>query len=253
MKKTKRAKTAAGILCLSLLIGQAGLLPASAADSGVMFNEVCSKSTTGNKYDIVELYNSGSSAVDLSGWGLTDKKSQPFRYTFPSGTSIAAGGRVVVYCDSTAGENDAKIAPFGLSGSGETLTLTDKDGNTVDTLGFETIAADTSYGQYPDGSGEWAMIPCTPGEANKAPVGANAVVPPTFSEESGFYSSSFDLTLSAPQGSTIYYTSSNPDVATVSAAGVVTSVAPGSAERPSYSACASSRSCIMICESRGAT
>ncbi|MBR3630234.1 MAG: CotH kinase family protein [Oscillospiraceae bacterium] len=207
----KTTRTAAGILCLGLLIGQAGLLPASAAAGGVVFNEVCSKSTSGNGYDWIELYNSGSAAADLSGWGISDKATKPYRFTFPAGTSLAAGERLVIYCDSTAGATDTSIAPFGLSGTGETLTLTTPDGTAVDTLTFGSIAADTSYGQYPDGSGEWFMLSVTPGRANTAPEGENAVEPPEFSQESGFYDSSFDLTLTAPAGSTIYYTIDGSD------------------------------------------
>ena len=209
MKHIRR--TAAGVLCLGLLIGQAGLLPASAAGSGVVINEVCSKTKQGNGYDWVELYNSGSAAENLSGWGLSDKKKEPYRFTFPAGTSLPAGGRIVIYCDSTAGASDTSIAPFGLSGSGETLTLTNADGTVMDTLTFGSIAAEESYGQYPDGSGEWFMLSCTPGKENTAPEGANAVEKPTFSKESGFYDSSFDLTLTAPDGSTIYYTTDGSD------------------------------------------
>ena len=214
MKPIKQ--TAAGILCLGLLIGQAGLLPASAAGSGVVFNEVCSKTKQGNGYDWIELYNSGSSAADLSGCGLSDKSKDPFRFTFAAGTSIPAGGRLVIYCDSTAGATDTSIAPFGLSGSGETLTLSNPDGTAVDTLTFGSIIAEASYGQYPDGSGEWFELTATPGQPNTAPEGANAVEPPTFSQESGFYNSSFDLTLSAPAGSTIYYTIDGSDPTTKS-------------------------------------
>ncbi len=43
----------------------------------------------------VELYNKGTTAVDLSNWQLT----QGAKYTFPSGTSIAAGGYLVVAAD----------------------------------------------------------------------------------------------------------------------------------------------------------
>ncbi len=43
----------------------------------------------------VELYNKGTTAVNLSNWQLT----QGAKYTFPSGTSIAAGGYLVVAAD----------------------------------------------------------------------------------------------------------------------------------------------------------
>ncbi|MBO4866563.1 MAG: CotH kinase family protein [Ruminococcus sp.] len=204
-------KAAAGILCLGLVCQNAGLIPASAASSSVTINEVCSKNTTiaapdGNFYDWVELYNSGNSAVDLSGWGLSDKATKPFKFKIPNGTKIAAKSYLVIYCDSTAGETNTSIAPFGMSGSGETLTLSDANGNAADTLTFGSIASDTSYGQYPDGSGNFFDLTCTPGRTNVAPEGSAAVATPAFSLESGYYEAGKTVSIQAPSGTTVYYT-----------------------------------------------
>ncbi|MBR4627326.1 MAG: CotH kinase family protein [Ruminococcus sp.] len=217
-------KAAAGIMSLALIIGTSGYMPsparANAASGSVTINEVCAKNTSynikGGLYDWVELYNSSSSAVDISGWGLSDKASKPYKYTFPDGTSIPAGGRLMIACDSDAAASDPSIAPFGLSTSGETLTLTDKNGNAADTITFESLAADASYGQYPDGSGEYFTLAVTPSSPNSAPQGANAVRLPGFSKESGFYSSEFSLTLTAPEGCTVYYTTDGSDPTTSS-------------------------------------
>ena len=113
MKKSFR-KTAAGVLCLALLAGAVPAVPVSAAGS-VMINEVCTKNTSyaapdGGFYDWVELYNSSSGAVDVSGWGLSDKESTPYRFTFPQGTTVPAGGHIIVFCDGDAALNDASIA-----------------------------------------------------------------------------------------------------------------------------------------------
>ena len=217
MKNTSKKRTIAGVLCLGLLMQTPTYLPAN-ADNGtqVSINEVCSKNTTyktsdGNCYDWIELYNSGKTEIDISGWGLSDKAEKPYKFAFPDGTHIAAGGRLLVYCDSDAAKNDTKIAPFGLSTDGETLTLTDKSGNTAQTITFEAIPADTSYGQYPDGSGEFYMLKCTPDKANTAPEGSASVHKPSFSHDSGFYDSEFKLTLTADEGCDIYYTTDGSD------------------------------------------
>ena len=223
MKKLPLKRTAAGILCLTTLLASAGLAPstASAAGSSVTINEVCPKNTTkpasdGNFYDWVELYNSSSAPVDISGYGLTDKETKPFRFTFPSGTVIPAKGSFVLYCDSDAALNNSAIAPFGMSASGETLTLSDASGNVVDTITFGALASDTSYGRYPDGADDFYTLSCTPGAANTAPEGSNAVKLPEFSKESGFYDSGFSLTINAPAGTTVYYTTDGSDPTTES-------------------------------------
>ena len=204
-------KAAAGILCLGLVCQNAGLIPASAASGTVTINEVCSKNTTiaaldGNFYDWVELYNAGNSPVDLSGWGLSDKATKPYKFKFADGTKINAKSYLVIYCDSKAADNDASIAPFGMSGSGETLTLSDANGTAADTLTFGSIASDASYGQYPDGSGNFFDLACTPGKTNTAPEGSAAVATPEFSLESGYYETGKSVSIQVPSGTTVYYT-----------------------------------------------
>lgn len=221
MNKKHALRTAAGIMSLALIMNSMGITKGSevhaAAKSNVTINEICPKNSIytapdGNCYDWIELYNPTGSSVDLSGWGLTDKQATPYQFTFASGTTIGANQRLVVFCDSKAAETNTSYAPFGLSTGGETLILTDKNGTTVDTVTFGSMADDTAYGQYPDGSGEFYVLNGTPSNQNAAPEGSNAVQTPGFSAESGFYNNSFQLSISAPQGTTVYYTldGSNP-------------------------------------------
>lgn len=217
MKNTSKKRTAAGVLCLGLLLQTAAYLPANADENTqVTVNEVCSKNTVypssdGNFYDWIELYNSGKSEADISGWSISDKEGGEKKYTFPDGTRIPAEGRLIVFCDKDAAAADSRIAPFGLSAAGETLVLTDRSGNTAHTVTFGNIAADTSYGQYPDGSGQFYNLRSTPDKANAAPEGRAAVHQPRFSKESGYYDSSFTLTLTADEGCDIYYTTDGSD------------------------------------------
>ena len=218
MFKKSAMRTGAGIMSLAMLLGTAGLIPASqaAAACTVTINEVCPKNGSyaapdGGTYDWIELYNGSGSAVDISGWGITDKAETPYRFTIPEGTTLQAGGRKIIFCDGTAGETNKEIAPFGLSTSGETLTLTDKSGNIASQVTFGDMAKDTSYGQYPDGSGEFYVLAGTPNAENKAPEGSNAVRTPSFSAESGFYDNGFSLSIEVPQGTTVYYTTDGSD------------------------------------------
>ncbi|MBR6969065.1 MAG: CotH kinase family protein [Ruminococcus sp.] len=217
MKKTLKNRSIAGAVCLSLLMQTAAHLPANADTNGqVTFNEVCTKNSTyqtssGNFSDWIELYNSSSTEADISGWGLTDKEAEPYRYVFPNGTKVPANGRLLVVCDSDAAKTNPSIAPFGLSASGETLVLTDSAGQTAQSITFGALSENTSYGQYPEGSGQYYTLRCTPNQSNTAPEGSNAVHQPVFSHDSGFYGSEFSLTLTADEGCDIYYTTDGSD------------------------------------------
>ena len=81
--------------------------------------------------EFIELVNTDpSAAVDLSGWKFTNGVS----FEFPAGTSIAAGGYLVIAANPSAGQ----LGPWEgrLSNSGERVTLTDAQGDTVDTLHY---------------------------------------------------------------------------------------------------------------------
>ena len=58
----------------------------------MMINEMMSSNAVtladedGDYSDWIELYNAGSNAVQLEGWGLTDNKSNPFKWIFPGKT-----------------------------------------------------------------------------------------------------------------------------------------------------------------------
>ncbi|MGN0580172.1 MAG: CotH kinase family protein [Ruminococcus sp.] len=204
------AVSAAAAMCAALTQG----VPMTAVtEQRIVINEVCAKNTTfaaadGQYYDWVELYNSSDGIIDLGGYGLSDKTDTPYRFVFPEGTKIGGKQRIIVFCDSKAIQPEGQhFAPFGLSTTGETLTLTDAAGITVDTVTFGQMETNVTYGRFPDGSDSFAYMEMTPDMPNeeKSVIGID-VAEPIFSKESGFYNDSFSLTISAADNMTIYYT-----------------------------------------------
>lgn len=86
------------LLCLGLLVPTA----LAADPSAVRINEFMSSNGAtladedGDFEDWIELYNPSSTAVDISHWGLSDSNT-PFKWTFPAGTIIEAGGYLLVW------------------------------------------------------------------------------------------------------------------------------------------------------------
>ena len=120
----------------------------------------------GDYDDWIELYNSGSNTVDLTGFTLTDTSDEPSKWTFPAGTQIAAGGFLLVWADDEAVEGNLH-ASFGLKQSGEEVLLFDSNSTLYDWVTFDQQAADISEGRYRDGGAaiHTMNIP-TPGESN---------------------------------------------------------------------------------------
>jgi len=119
--------------------------------------------------EFIELYNPGEGEADLSGYTLTDTsyRRSPGLYTFPEGTTIPAGGFLVVYSiESGVFQGDDRDA----------IRLNNSSGETVDEMGYECVpGGDISFARLPDG-GEWnvSSIP-TPGEANRQAALVRAV------------------------------------------------------------------------------
>ncbi len=111
-------------------------------------NEVYSRGTTSDP-DWIELYNTTSNPVDISGYKIYDSGGQSGGKTkkaIPSGTTIAAHGFYVVVTDDGAAD------AFGLSSSGETVWLENALGSVIDTVTFAAMATNQSYGRTPDGA-----------------------------------------------------------------------------------------------------
>jgi hypothetical protein len=113
--------------------------------------------------DWVELYNASDSAVDLSGCALTDK-AESEGYVFADGTTLEAGGYLVVYCDGTA--SDPYYAPFSLSAvGGEELLLYSNANVILDRLVTASLETDASLARDETGSWQVSTTP-SPGFEN---------------------------------------------------------------------------------------
>ena len=181
-------------------------------ESDIIINEFLASNTKGlqtrrGEYaDWIELYNKSNMAADISGWYLTDSKSNLTLWQFPPGTTINAYGYLIVFCNGWEGEprvSGEYYANFKLSKSGEYLALVKDDGVTIADHfypAFPPQLNDVSYGH-----GLYYPIP-TPGKKNGEgllePVG-NVV----FSEPRGYKAEPFTLSMdSSTEDATIYYT-----------------------------------------------
>ena len=143
--------------------------PAVTVNEFLAANEAVNQDEAGEYDDWLELYNGSAVAATLDGMYLTDDLSQPKKWQFPPGTTIPAGGHLLVWCDSDAAQGPLH-ANFKLDRDGEEIGLfaDDAHGNVMlDMIVFGFQQEDVSYGRQPDGADAWEFLdPPTPGASN---------------------------------------------------------------------------------------
>jgi hypothetical protein len=134
--------------------GTPGLPPLPAITPRVVINEL---QATGSP-DWVELYNPGSTSVDLSGYSLTDN-DEPRRMVISGGTLLGPGA-YRVFRNSEAGSGGLDRLSFPLDSDGETLVLLNPSGERVDVVRFGPQVTQRSLAR--DGTGQWVLAHPTP-------------------------------------------------------------------------------------------
>lgn len=180
----------------------------------VIINEYsCSNVNTiadsfGEYEDWIELYNSGSSAVNLQGYYLSDNQNKPDKWSFPN-VSINAGGRLLVYCsgrNTVAGS--AVHTNFKLTQTKpERIIFSSPTLQQLENILLVPTQKNHSRGRTSDGAATWSLFTTpTPNAANANPKQEYATKP-ILSVQAGFYSSPQTVSITSPDaGVTIRYT-----------------------------------------------
>ncbi|MEM3051136.1 MAG: lamin tail domain-containing protein [Candidatus Bathyarchaeia archaeon] len=162
------------IWLLAFLLSPILVLASGQSEGGLVINEFMADNdgAVPGPYmtfpDWIEIYNGGSTSIDLSGMILTeDLTSPPWR--FPNGTILAPGEFLIVWGNRGSGP-DMLHTNFSPNANGGTLTLLAADGTTViDQVTFKKQIRDVSYGRIPDGASTWChLVNPTPGKPNIA-------------------------------------------------------------------------------------
>lgn len=210
-------KTTLWILTLLVVLNTDSLF-----SQNIVLNEILTSNTSsvtdenGDHEDWIELYNPGTTPVNLLGYGLTDDPLTPFKWTFPNVT-LDSGQYLLIWASD---KNRTVVGNplhtnFKISAGGETIVLTNPSGTIVDSVPPVNLQTDLSYGRFPNGSGPFVFFGTpTPNAENTTTGYSQALSPPIFSHNSAFTTTGFNLTLSSPDdGATILYTTdgSEPD------------------------------------------
>lgn len=147
-------------------------------DTEIRINEVMTDNSlfapaaNGKYYDWIELYNSGSTAFDLSGYYLSDNENKLNKYLIED-LVMQPGDYVLIYMSRLSGVDDNGYihTSFALSSLGETIYISDVNGNIISMLTVPEGRSNVSYGVYDDKL-VWMSEP-TPGAENSGKSSEN--------------------------------------------------------------------------------
>jgi chitodextrinase len=153
--RTRAARALVGLMVTLLVGGVVTMIDtgtASAEPGGIVISELNYHAGSDlDEDDFLELTNTGTSPIDMSGWSFTAGVTG----ILPAGAVVAPGGFYVVAKDAATFQATNGFAPdalYGgnLSNGGETVTLVDASANVIDTV---TYADAAPWPGAPDGNG----------------------------------------------------------------------------------------------------
>lgn len=156
----------------------------------IVINEVVSGNTLiadefAGKDDYIELYNNGTTDVNIAGWYLSDTPANRTLWQMPATnadkTTIPAKGRIILWADDQTVQGVQHLGlKLGKDGESIMLYKTNSKGALmlVDSVAFPAMESNLSYSRVPDGTANWKVQATS---FNLTNDGVSAVELPTMS------------------------------------------------------------------------
>jgi hypothetical protein len=137
----------------------------SAAPGQIVINEflASNQSDTPDEYgafgDWIELYNTTSSPILLSGLYISDNYNNSTKFALPTSEVIAANGYKILFADGLGIMGNTYIhTNFNLSASGEQIMLSNYNNVVLDSVSFGAQSQNVSMGRCPNGTGAFIFL-----------------------------------------------------------------------------------------------
>ncbi|MDQ3191161.1 MAG: CotH kinase family protein [Bacteroidota bacterium] len=150
----------------------------------------------------IELYNSGSNAVNLFNYSLSDKPEDLRRWVFPDIIIEAHSYKVIFASGNNIKDGNKLHTNFKIKSIGEKITFCNDKGHIIDQFNPGILQNNHSVGRKPDG-GSWCLFnQISPGATNNDSDCYNGYeTEPIFSYDAGFYPSSQHVELHSSSSS----------------------------------------------------
>lgn len=163
--------------CYKYVLGVTLISIPSLVSAQVYINEIMYDLSGGDSgREWIEVYNSGSSAIDLSAWKFFENNTNHSLNNISGGTSLSAGGYAIIADVTTKFLLDWPSfsgilfdSTFSLNNTGETLSLKDSTQTVIDTVTYNSSTGANGDGNSLQKSGSsWIAAAPTPGLANSS-------------------------------------------------------------------------------------
>lgn len=148
--------------------------------TALVINELMSSNQTvyedefGEFEDWIELYNSGSEPIDLSGLYLSDNANNLLKFQIPNSTpemTLAPNEHVVFYADDNVEQGNFHTN-FKLDNEGEEVLISylnqNSEATVIDQITYDAILSNNSFGRVSDANTEWITFEVpTPDQPNE--------------------------------------------------------------------------------------
>jgi len=158
------------LIALILYLTKGGAPAQTDSAAQIQINEVMTSNKgtvpdeTGGFPDWVEIVNNTDSALDISGYGLSDDFLSAAKWTFPGGSVISAHGYLVVFCSGDAARGELHTG-FKLSASDEVI-LSSVSGTVIDSISLRSVTSGYSLGRDAADTSTWKEMLPSPGYPN---------------------------------------------------------------------------------------
>ena len=177
----------------------------------------------------IELYNPTNASISLNGLYISNDATNPrlVQLTSSHGSVPAKGFKTLWFDHYEQGNNGgwggntsstlgSKQIDFKIRPEGDTLYISDKNGNILITQICPRAIARTSYARITDGGDEWGYTYTpTEGKSNVGSIFADEQIDmPRVDRKGTIYSNPFDIHVDIPEGATLRYTTdgTTPDL-----------------------------------------
>ena len=163
----------------------------------------------GEYEDWIEIYNSSAVPIDLNGYFLTDKVTNPTKWQISSSFMIPANGVAVIFCsgrDEITGGNAHTNFKITQTKGNEVVMLLDPTQILIDSITVRPNLKTDSRGRETDGAAIWAVFQNPTPNSSNSNAFLEYATKPIFSMPSGYYTGSVQVAITSPDPNvTIYY------------------------------------------------